>query len=395
MSLRFLAIIVALFIFPLSANAWKWSGDISAEYRGFLETPTDPRQGDSEFSLSFSPELYHEWDKGHQSFTFAPFIRRDYNDNERSHGDIREFTWVKAMESTEWRVGIRKVFWGVTESVHLVDIINQTDLVENPDGEDKLGQPMLNFALIRDWGTLDLFVLPGFRERTFPGVEGRLRSPLVVDTDHPIYESGDEDNHIDYALRWSNSIGDWDIGLSHFYGTSRDPRFVLGLKEGQPVLFPRYDLINQTGLDAQATLENWLLKLEAIHRTGQGDAYTAAATGFEYSFYGVFDTQKDLGLIAEYLWDERGEQAPTPFQNDVFVGTRLAFNDEASTEVLFGFIRDLDHSSTFANLEASRRIGSSWKLILESRLFSIKEDADPLAGFRNDDYVSVELQRYF
>ncbi len=387
--------ILALALAPSAAFAWKWSGDISAEYRGFLQVPADPRQGGNDFSLSFSPELYQEWDKGHQSFTFAPYFRHDFNDSERTHADIRELTWLKAGASSEWRVGIRKVFWGVTESVHLVDIINQTDLVENPDGEQKLGQPMINFALIQDWGTLDLFVLPGFRERTFPGVEGRLRTSLVVDADHPVYESGSEDDHVDYALRWSNSIGDWDIGLSHFYGTSRDPRFLPGLKDGEPVLFPVYDLINQTGVDVQATLDNWLLKLEAIRRTGQGEGYYAAASGFEYTFYGVFDTQKDVGLIAEYLWDERQERALTPFQNDVFLGTRLAFNDEASSEVLFGFIRDLDHDSTFANLEASRRIGSSWKLILESRLFSVKDAADPLTGLRNDDYVGVELKRYF
>jgi len=393
---RLLAVtIFALVLLPSSAFAWKWSGDISAEYRGFLQAPADPRQGDNDFSVSLSPELYHEWDKGHQSFTFAPFLRKDSNDRERTHADIRELTWLKAGQSTEWRVGIRKVFWGVTESVHLVDIINQTDLVENPDGEQKLGQPMINFALIKDWGTLDLFVMPGFRERTFPGVDGRLRTPLVVDTDHPVYESANEDDHVDYALRWSNSIGDWDIGLSHFYGTSRDPRFLPGLKDGEPVLFPVYDIINQTGVDVQATLDNWLLKLEAIRRTGQGEGYYAAATGFEYSFYGVFDTQKDIGLIAEYLWDQRQERALTPFQNDLFLGTRLAFNDEASTEVLFGFIRDLDHDSLFANLEASRRIGSSWKLILESRLFSVKDAADPLTGFRNDDYIGVELKRYF
>jgi len=54
-------------------------------------------------------------------------------------------------------------FWGVTEFQHLVDIINQTDLVENIDTEDKLGQPMINLALINDWGTVDLFIMPYFR----------------------------------------------------------------------------------------------------------------------------------------------------------------------------------------------------------------------------------------
>ena len=78
------------------------------------------------------------------------------------------------------RVGIRKEFWGVTEFQHLVDVINQTDGVEDFDGEDKLGQQMVNLSLVNDWGIVDLFLLPGFRERTYAGEEGRLRGPLVV-----------------------------------------------------------------------------------------------------------------------------------------------------------------------------------------------------------------------
>ena len=53
------------------------------------------------------------------------------------------------------------MFWGVTESQHLVDVVNQTDLVENPDGEEKLGQLMVNLTVARSWGTLNLFVAPG------------------------------------------------------------------------------------------------------------------------------------------------------------------------------------------------------------------------------------------
>ena len=54
------------------------------------------------------------------------------------------------------------MFWGVTESVHLVDIINQTDFAGDIDGEDKLGQTMLSLMLQRDWGEITAFVLPAF-----------------------------------------------------------------------------------------------------------------------------------------------------------------------------------------------------------------------------------------
>ena len=136
-----------------------------------------------------------------------------------------------------------------------MDIINQTDLVEHPDTEDKLGQPMINLALIRDWGTVDLFVLPCFRERTFPGSEGRLLSGgIPIDTDQTRYESGAKEKHVDWAVRWAHYFGDWDIGLSHFSGTSREPRFLSGTDgAGGFVLIPFYEQIDQTGLDMQIT----------------------------------------------------------------------------------------------------------------------------------------------
>ena len=101
------------------------------------------------------------------------------------------------------------------EATHLVDIINQTDHVVNLDVEDKLGQPMLNLSLIRDGGVVDLLVLPGFRERTFPTMASRPRFAIPVDND-VVYESGAGDLHTDLATRWSHSIGTFDIGLAHY-----------------------------------------------------------------------------------------------------------------------------------------------------------------------------------
>ena len=71
---------------------------------------------------------------------------------------------------------------------------------------------MIHLKRYQDWGVLDFLVLPGFRERTFQAAEGRLRFPFVVDTSAPIYDSSDEDNHVDYAFRFSQAYGDLDLG---------------------------------------------------------------------------------------------------------------------------------------------------------------------------------------
>ena len=136
----------------------------------------------------------------------------------------------------------------------MVDIINQTDLVEDPDAEDKLGQPMLKLAFLRDWGTLTFFAMPRFRERTFPGRQGRLRSEPAVDTSQAVFASSLDVWHPDFAVRWAHTLGDWDMGLAHFSGTSREPRLLPGLdSKRRATLMPRYDLIHQTSLEAQLT----------------------------------------------------------------------------------------------------------------------------------------------
>ena len=343
------------------AVEFDFSGVIAAEARIFPNSAPFPRQHEHNGSLSLKPEFYWEWDNGDQSFLFVPFGRLDQGDSKRTHVDIREMSYIKASDYWELRLGIRKVFWGVAESNHLIDIINQTDLVENLDTEDKLGQPMINLALIRDWGTVDLFVLPGFRERTFPGRSGRLRFPLRVDDSEEHYGSAAKNKHVDYAIRYSHYFGDYDVGLYHFWGHSREPRFQPRLtNSNELVLGPIYDLIHQTGLDAQATKGNWLLKLEALRREGQGNTYYATVGGFEYTFVGIFDTAMDLGVIGEYHFDERGEAALSPFNHDVFVGSRLAFNDVPDTQILGGVVSDLNGNGYFLNIEASRRIGEYW-----------------------------------
>ena len=384
------------FFFVQQAIAIDVSGYIGIESLGFLHNPLDGKQHNHYLSAVVEPEIYHEWDEGKQSLAFVPYYRLSQHDNKRTHFDIRELTWLKVANDWELRVGIRKEYWGVSESQHLVDIINQTDLVENSDTEDKLGQPMINFALISDWGTFDFYLLTGFRERTFAGKEGRLRSFPEIDVGEERFEKHGFEKHMAYALRWSHSIGNWDLGLSHFYGTNRDPSILLNIdRRGKIQLIPYYEMIHQTGLELQLTEDSWLWKLEAILRSGQGKTYFASTGGFEYTLYNLFESGIDLGLVSEYLYDSRGHHAPVAFQDDFLVAMRVALNDVQSTELLAGVIIDRTKNTKFYNVEASRRFGESWKLELEARFFSSAPKNDPSYLFRDEDHLRVEVKYYF
>lgn len=378
------------------------SGNVAFEGRYFTSDPAFTNQSKSGgVSLSVSPEYKYRSEDDNSQFTFNPFYRWDDVDTERTHGDIRQLDFVTAKDDWEFQVGVGKKFWGVTESQHLVDIINQTDGVEGADGEDKLGQPMLRASKLTDNGSIDFFVLPYFRERTFAGEKGRLRFPLVVDTDNPQYESKSEEKHIDYAVRYSTSMDEYDIGLSYFDGTSREPDLSrLGLKNGVPVITPFYPLIRQIGLDLQYTGESIIWKLEAIHREPNSDEsnfekYSAGVGGFEYTLPAITESGAELGLLAEYHLDSRGETPGVAFQKDIFVGARLALNDEDSSELLAGAFVDLDNSSKSLRVEGSRRIGNGLKVNLEAQVFTDVDENDAFNSFSQDDYIQLELQKFF
>ena len=362
-------------------------------------------------SLSALIEYRSSWNDGQDALTFAPFFRLDLEDSKRSHIDIRELYWSRLADDWELNAGFQQIFWGVTEFNHLVDIINQTDFVEDIDDEDKLGQPMINLSLVRDWGILDIMLLTGFRERTFPGNNGRLNFGLQVDRSSTSYASAAGKHRLDGAVRWSHYVGPLVFGLYHFSGTNRDPQLqVYEQSPGQFVYRPHYTTIDQTGLDAQIIFGDWVYKIEAISRSGDGNRYRATTFGFEKSIVGILDSRADLGLVAEYMYDNRGDKATTIYEHDLALGTRWLLNDASDTQALLGLIWDTKTQETVFSIEASRRLGDRWKLNLEGRAFgggsvlpagtgfevieALQDLQNKSGPLQRDDYIQIELTRY-
>lgn len=388
-------IFLCLLVITPRADAAELSGSAIVEGRSFFHAQQDADQKHHDASLALTAEYYHDFPSG-SSLTITPFARLDSGDSQRTLADFRELNFMYPGVGWEATAGIAKVFWGATEFVHLVDIINQTDLVEDIDGEEKLGQPMLRLSLVRKWGVVEGFLLPIFRERTFPGVKGRLRSSVVVDTDQAVYESSAEQYHPDFALRYSHTFGTCDVGISQFFGTSREPSLLeTDAGPGETRLYPYYPQIIQTGVDLQMVQGEWLWKGETLYRSGQGRDFFATTFGVEYTLYGMLGSSMDLGILGEYIFDDRDETIATAFDNDVMLGLRWTANDAAGTKLLAGIIKDLNHSSVGATLEASRRFGEFIKLQLTGYMFGNTDEKDPFFSLKKDDFVKLEAIYYF
>ena len=122
---------------------------------------------------------------------------------------------------------------------------------------------------------------------------------------------------------------------------------------------------------------------------------TALAAGLEYTFSNISNSGLDIGVIGEYLYDDRGNMSLTGLDNDVFIGSRFAFNDVQSTEILAGFINDIEKGSLLFSIEAARRFGDSWKSNLEVRAFSNIDDKEFLSFIKKDSFIQFTLFYFF
>ncbi|NRB39653.1 MAG: hypothetical protein HRU20_14480 [Pseudomonadales bacterium] len=429
-----LAGLSGLLCLPANAGEFKFNGYLEAELRYYPNDALFDFQSDEFASAAAEVEAYWASDNEKHSVRFKPFGRiTTAEDGNRDHADIREFYYNYAGAGWQVEIGINKVYWGVAESAHLVDIINQTDAVESFNGEEKLGQPMISLGFEEDWGNLDLYVLPYFRERKFAAGDERNQLPIPIDYDKTLYESDDGQNNIDYAVRWSHYFGDLDVGISYFNGTSREAIPVIGdvNKEltAATAYTSYYQQLQQVGLELQYIWEDWAFKLEGTAKQeGTGD-YNSAVTGFEYTLSDVNFSGIDIGLLAEYMWNDRGDvsikeaslivlELPadsvlppdveaaaivpgeflSPFDHDVFLGTRFTMNDVDSTDFIAGIIYDLDKGTSIASFEGGTRFGDSLRVTMNVYfLTNVPKNPNDSSFYysRNDDQIELKAQWYF
>lgn len=64
-------------------------------------------------------------------------------------------------------------------------------------------------------------------------------------------------------------------------------------------------------------------------------------------------------------------------------------------ELLVGVVVNRFNLETALSVEAAHRLSDHWKIEAEARLSVKVPDGGYYAGFRNDDFVQISLQRYF
>lgn len=385
-------LVLLLCFSPLAWGQWNFTPGVEL---GIRQYNPDAAREQQEDNVELDPSVFFEWDYADQSTGVSagilPVVTIAADNSAIPDFDMREFYLAKEFEHFQLRVGFNTLFWGVAESRHLVDIVNQRVLVRNLDGEQKLGELIFQYDYYIENGTLSLLYLPYFRPQDYSEPDERLSLPLEVIRENYVGQS--KQDRESFVLRYSGVLDNWDIGSYFFHGLDRNPAFELTDEQG---FTANYSQLDQVALDVQYTASRWLGKGEGVYREhALGGTSWAYVIGGEYYFYGIFAGAKDLSLLVELHRDtDATARSNQIYRNASFVGTRLAWNDIDDTSFLAGALIDNHGDSWAIKAEYETRLSNQLSLDIEARLFLKQAENHPFYLYRDDDFIEVRLMYY-
>ncbi|PSW22273.1 hypothetical protein C9I98_03145 [Photobacterium sanctipauli] len=316
----------------------------------------------------------------------AIFGNWDEQDPERRYWDIREAHATKIWQDFELTAGISRVFWGVSESINVVNVINQADLTESFDGKVKLGQPMISLFYAASEADITLIYMPVFRERLYP-----LRPNTGMKlADNAVFEDGKEDGGWATRAKFYTDNGEWAIGA--FTGTRRVP--ILRPSPSSGRLMPYYIQTHNLLFDGLYLGEVLTPKIEVKAGRELDDNFVAINAGVEYRTYPNISNLNEVTLIGEYLYDSRKETVENHGQNDVFIGMRAEIGTDSDMKLLFS--HDLSYASQYLELSLQYRINDYVRLMGKATsIMNASPDDMSLYPYKDEDFVRASLHVAF
>ncbi|ANG61605.1 hypothetical protein A8C75_03355 [Marinobacterium aestuarii] len=365
------------------------SVDIAASYRAFAHGAASPADaGDYRRSPGLQGQMDASGRIGDADLKLRLFGSWDAEDESRRYADIRQASAQWRHDRLSFSAGVGTFFWGVSESINVVNVLNQADLRQAVDGKDKLGQTFASMSLRFDTGELSLYYLPTFREREF---SQRPSFGLPV-SDHAQFESSDHGGEL--ALRSQLYLGDLEVGLGYFKGTRRAPLLISSGSARE--LTPWYIETENLLLDALYLVDDTILKLEAKTGRERGQGFFSANIGLEVPVYSLPDGLQDLSLIAEYLIDDRDEQAESLGQNDLFIGLKSTFGDIGNSQFRGLVSYDFDSHANYLDLSLNHRLNDYVRIETRALLFLNATPEDSwLYPVRDEDFIEIKLHYSF
>jgi hypothetical protein len=176
--------------------------------------------------------------------------------------------------------GFNTEFWGVAESHNTVNILNQVNLKEGFDSDERLGVFMIKGTYNLNLGEFSYYYLPKPDRVDYPDNDIRWSYiPDGINILPAVYDNNADKNSGIHILRYRGNIEAWEYALYLYHGLSRDA--VLKPTSTEFSVRPHYYIMTQYALEAQYTGDGLLLKLESFHQSHNDDRFISIIAGLE------------------------------------------------------------------------------------------------------------------
>lgn len=310
----------------------------------------------------------------------------DDKDEDRRYADFREATLTYDWHELSFTAGFTRMFWGVSESINVVNVINQADIRDNINGKEKMGQQHFSVQYNGDASELQVVYMPVFREQVF----GLRPSFLLPISDRAKYEDGHKEGGWAARFKQYGDQSEWAIG--YFSGTRRIPNLVISSATQTVTMFhPQTTNILFDGIYLGDTFSP---KLELKLGRELGKHFYSANIGIEYPVYPDMWNLNELTFVAEYLKDSRGLEAETIGQDDLFVGAKGVVGTQSEFRLLFG--HDLETSSHYFELSGQYRFNDYARLTFQAvGGIDVTKNDRLLYPLENEKYTTIKIHYAF
>lgn len=400
-------------------SLWSSRGELALEGRVFPDDDVAVTE-DQGLGLFGRLEVGHEWRRFQERVRL--YGRLDHFDRQRSVLVLEEGWAQVSGERLRLRAGVDIVNWTATEAFHPADVINARNLDSDLENLEKVGEPMVALQVRLFSSTnLQLLYMPYRSEPIFSSPRSRLGLAPGLDprgTRQMIDRDGrltDDDFGHQAAVAIRQSWGGADLTVHALEHMDRSQPLVrLDPATMRPLVL--FQTVRQVGGTYQQAIAALLVKVEGAYRRFVDPAeplpgiavfgpesqpdHGQVALGIEYGIPHESGMESTAIVEGQALLGVSGEVAGaalTPFQRDVLVGYRLAFNDEAGRELMVGAIGDLERlGEGIVTVSYAQRIGETWTIRAGVRVFNAESDAPGFVGaLRRADHVRLTLTRHF
>ncbi|MCL1051026.1 hypothetical protein L2755_15520 [Shewanella abyssi] len=361
--------------------------DLAATTRYYFEETASPQINIDDLAYGARGEIQAAHRFGPIKLDGKLFAQWDSADDNRRYTDIRQAKVSGRWGNISVAGGIDTFFWGVSESINLVNVINQSDIRESLDTKVKQGQVFASLSYRLDAGELGVYFIPTFTARDFP-LRPAYGLPI---SEQNTFEDNKEDGGI--AARGLFYIDDVEFAIGYFSGTRRDPLLIPSQQTKQ--LIPYYIQTENLLFDAVYLTDSLTYKWE--FKTGREleRGFVASNIGIEYPLYVFADTIQDLVVITEYVFDDRGERAESHGQNDLFIGTKFEFAENAA-QIRLLYSYDFDYASQYAELSCQYRLSDYLRIKAKVMgVLSASQDDRRLYALKNEEFAKFSLHYAF